>query len=68
MQHKLRTTLAVVLLCGLAATAQTAANTKEKSAAIDRLFTAYNATGDFNGSALVAYEGKVIFEKGYGSK
>jgi CubicO group peptidase (beta-lactamase class C family) len=33
---------------------------------IDSLIQAYNDIGQFNGTALVAVEGKVIFKKGYG--
>lgn len=42
------------------------AQTVDKAAAIDKVLSTYTANGDFNGSALVAWQGKVIFEKGYG--
>ena len=42
------------------------AQTSDKAAAIDRVLSTYAANGDFNGSALVAWQGKVVFEKGYG--
>jgi len=41
-----------------------AAQTKAES--IDELLTQYKEYGKFNGSILVAEEGKIIFKKGYG--
>jgi CubicO group peptidase (beta-lactamase class C family) len=39
---------------------------KDKVARIDTILNFYHAKGQFNGSALVQYEGKVIYEKGFG--
>jgi len=65
LKRKFSVTLAIVTLCGLSAAAQTA-GAQDKAAAIDKVLSTYSANGDFNGSALVAWQGKVIFEKGYG--
>lgn len=40
---------------------------QDKAKQIDELLSKYNEYGQFNGSALVAENGKVIFKKGYGS-
>lgn len=40
---------------------------QDKAKKIDELLSKYNEYGQFNGSALVAENGKVIFKKGYGS-
>ncbi|WP_316633287.1 serine hydrolase [uncultured Flavobacterium sp.] len=40
---------------------------QDKAKQIDQLLTTYNQYGQFNGSALVAENGKVIFKKGFGS-
>lgn len=42
------------------------AQTTDKAAAMDRYLTARTELGRFNGVALVAKDGKVIFAKGYG--
>jgi CubicO group peptidase (beta-lactamase class C family) len=39
---------------------------QDKAAKIDELLLSYHANGQFNGSALVAESGRVIFKKGYG--
>ena len=39
---------------------------QDKAAQIDVLMTKFYENGQFNGSALVAEKGKVIFKKGYG--
>ena len=39
---------------------------QDKAAQIDVLMTKFYESGQFNGSALVAEKGKVIFKKGYG--
>ncbi len=41
-------------------------NAQDKAEMIDELMTQYSDLGMFNGSVLVADNGKVIFEKGYG--
>jgi CubicO group peptidase (beta-lactamase class C family) len=40
---------------------------QDKAKKIDQLLSKYNEYGQFNGSALVSENGKVIFKKGYGS-
>ncbi|TDO84303.1 CubicO group peptidase (beta-lactamase class C family) [Flavobacterium chryseum] len=40
---------------------------QDKAKQIDQLLNQYNQYGLFNGSALVSENGKVIFQKGYGS-
>lgn len=40
---------------------------QEKAKQIEQLLNKYNEYGQFNGSALVAENGKVIFKKGFGS-
>ena len=40
---------------------------QDKAKKIDQFLSRYNEYGQFNGSALVAENGKVIFRKGYGS-
>ncbi|TPG38887.1 serine hydrolase [Flavobacterium pectinovorum] len=40
---------------------------QDKAKQIDQLLTKYNEYGQFNGSALVSENGKIIFKKGYGS-
>ncbi|HXD33304.1 MAG TPA: serine hydrolase [Pyrinomonadaceae bacterium] len=45
---------------------QIAAQAQNKAAQIDELISTYNKYGQFNGSALVAENNKVIFKKGYG--
>ena len=39
---------------------------QDKAAKIDELLKRYNEFGQFNGTALVAENGRVIFKKGYG--
>ncbi|MFI4942159.1 MAG: serine hydrolase domain-containing protein, partial [Burkholderiales bacterium] len=39
---------------------------QDKAAAIESLLKRYQDVGAFNGTALVAENGKVIFKKGYG--
>lgn len=50
----------IVQLLTITVTAQ------DKAAQIDQLLSKYNEYGQFNGSALIAEHGKVIFKKGYG--
>lgn len=40
---------------------------QEKAKQIEQLLNKYNEYGQFNGSALVAENGKIIFKKGFGS-
>jgi CubicO group peptidase (beta-lactamase class C family) len=53
-----------ILFLAIAAQAQTFA--QDKSARIDELMKSYNALGQFNGSVLVAENGRVIYKKGLG--
>jgi CubicO group peptidase (beta-lactamase class C family) len=46
--------------------AQTLVLAQDKAAKIDELMKVYNSYQQFNGSVLVAENGKVIFKKGYG--
>lgn len=41
-------------------------NAQDKAKQIDQLLSKYNEYGQFNGSALVSQNGKVILKKGYG--
>jgi CubicO group peptidase (beta-lactamase class C family) len=54
-----RLVVLILLATGLAAA-------QDKAAVIDAVLSKYAAIGDFNGTALVAEQGKVIFKKGYG--
>ncbi len=56
--------ISALLIAALPAVAMLTAN--DKASAIDALLEAYSKAGAFNGSALVAEHGKVIFKKGYG--
>lgn len=60
MFRSLRQIALIILLLTTAAAAQ------DKAAKIDELLKRYNEFGQFNGSALVAENGRVIFKKGYG--
>jgi CubicO group peptidase (beta-lactamase class C family) len=46
--------------------AQASVLAQDKAAKIDELMKTYNSYNQFNGAALVAENGKVIFKKGYG--
>ncbi len=59
------TMAALLALVGLAASIQPAL-AQDKAAQIDALLAQYHEYGLFNGSALVAANGSVIFKKGYG--
>src|SRR2546425_10854572 len=59
-----RIPLLIALVCILAARASVLA--QDKAAKIDELMRTYNSYRQFNGSVLVAENGKVIFKKGYG--
>lgn len=39
---------------------------KDIAAKVDELLTAYHKQGKFTGTVLIAKEGKIVFEKGYG--
>lgn len=45
---------------------QTSALAQDKAARIDQLLSQYHKYGQFNGSVLVADNGKVLYEKGFG--
>jgi CubicO group peptidase (beta-lactamase class C family) len=55
-----------LLLVFLAVAVSTAA--QDVSRTLDELLLAYLRQGKFNGTALVAYKGKILLEKGYGWK
>src|SRR6266705_4095378 len=57
-------TLALVLLAVLAF--QVSVRAQDKVTKIDQLVSLYNKYGQFNGSALVADNGKIIYKKGFG--
>lgn len=57
----------IVLLVFVQLFATNATFAQDKAKQIDELITKYNQYGQFNGSALVAENGKVIFKKGFGS-
>ncbi len=57
-----RALLAVLLLIAIPAVLVA----QDKQQKIDELISAYNQFGQFNGSALVAENGKVLLKKGYG--
>jgi len=59
-----RSSYAFALLAILAF--QTAALAQNKAAKIDEVLSLYQKYGQFNGSALVADNGKVIYKKGFG--
>ena len=42
------------------------AYSQTKTEKIDRLMTTYNRLGQFNGTILVAENGKIIYNKGFG--
>src|SRR6185436_5340070 len=56
--------LGIAIVCLL--TAQATVLAQDKAAKIDELMKAYNSYRQFNGAALVAENGKVIFKKGFG--
>ena len=62
-----RRRFAVVLLTLVAACAAAAGQSLDKPQAIDAFFATYYEAGLFNGTVLVAENGKVILRKGYGS-
>src|SRR5437588_3755484 len=67
MKTTFRFSLKVVALLLLSAsTLAVAVRAQDKATKIDQLLSLYNKYGQFNGSALVADNGKVIFKKGYG--
>ncbi len=63
--QRLKHTLGLILVLALLALPAPAA-AADKAQQIDKLITAYHDLGIFNGSALVAENGKVILKKGYG--
>lgn len=56
-----------IALCALLFLFTIATFAQNKSKEIEQLLSKYNEYGQFNGSALVAENGKVIFKKGFGS-
>ena len=57
-------TLALVLLAVLGF--QVSVRAQDKATKIDQLVSLYNKYGQFNGSVLVADNGKIIYKKGFG--
>ena len=55
----------VLVLLGIVAF-QSAAFAQDKARKIDELISRYQQYGQFNGSALVADNGKLIYQKGFG--
>ena len=63
MFRSIRQIVLIILACTVAAHIAFA---QDKSAKIDELLKRYNEFGQFNGTALVAENGRVILKKGYG--
>src|SRR4051812_16121688 len=61
-QMRQAVSLFILIICFCSSCAQ------DKKAKIDELLKAYAAQNKFNGTALVAQNGKIILEKGYGVK
>src|SRR5215831_5072972 len=67
MKSVFRTKLpAIVLAVTAMVSFSSTALAQDKAAKIDQLISLYNKYGEFNGAALVADNGQVIFKKGYG--
>jgi CubicO group peptidase (beta-lactamase class C family) len=64
--RRVSASLLAALFLVVCAQAQAAAQAGDKAAKIDELLKAYAGLSQFNGVALVAEDGKVIFKKGYG--
>jgi CubicO group peptidase (beta-lactamase class C family) len=58
--------LPLLIAVALLLAAQTSVLAQDKASKIDELMKTYNSYRQFNGSVLVAENGKVIFKKGYG--
>jgi CubicO group peptidase (beta-lactamase class C family) len=58
--------VAILLLVATIVSFHATASAQDKPTKIDQLISLYNKYGEFNGSALVSDNSKVIFEKGYG--
>jgi len=58
----LKKNVSLLIFCGLLSTI----NAQTKSEKIDDLLTFYNENGMFNGMALVAEKGEIVFTKAYG--
>ena len=57
----------LIAVCFIATLSTFSVVAQDKAKQIDQLLSKYNEYGQFNGSALVSENGKVIFKKGYGS-
>jgi CubicO group peptidase (beta-lactamase class C family) len=66
MTHKFISLKSMLLVCSLALMIQGSALAQTKTAQIDEVLTTANKYRLFNGSALVAQNGKVIYKKGLG--
>jgi hypothetical protein len=63
---KLKTTKLLIFTLIIFLVAQGTGFAQDKAAKIDELMKLYNDYGQFNGSVLVAENGKVIYKKGLG--
>ncbi len=57
----------LIAVCFIATLSTLTTIAQDKAKKIDQLLSKYTEYGQFNGSALVSENGKVIFKKGYGS-
>ncbi|MGO4771671.1 serine hydrolase [Flavobacterium sp. W22_SRS_FK3] len=62
----MKKTIKLIFLCAIIQLFAVNIFAQDKSKQIDKLLSKYNEYGLFNGSALVAENGKVIFKKGFG--
>lgn len=62
----MKKSIKLIAVCFIAHLLTFTVTAQDKAAQIEQLLSKYNEYGQFNGSALVAENGKVIFKKGYG--
>ncbi|MBP1223467.1 serine hydrolase [Flavobacterium sp. 1355] len=62
----MKKSIKLIVLCVLLQLASVSIFAQDKARQIDDLLSKYNEYGQFNGSALVAENGKIIFKKGFG--
>lgn len=62
----MKKSIKLIVLCVLMQFASFSIFAQDKARQIDDLLSKYNEYGQFNGSALVAENGKIIFKKGFG--
>ncbi|KAF2326232.1 serine hydrolase domain-containing protein [Flavobacterium daemonense] len=63
----MKNAIKLILLCAILQLSSLNTFAQTKAQKIEQLLAKYNEYGQFNGSALVAENGKVIFKKGFGS-